>query len=264
MYTEEDRRRLLESRHDLGALAEPGALTDNKVMQDAAVASRDELAAAREALRLAASSIDREHTETDAERLKLSTALLAATRRYGFIRSKVQDALLNVDPDASPEKAEIERRQRLFNRVFGAATSDLERLGQGALIERLGSVLEALSQDPDLAPLKHDVSLGAVHKAAQDAAQSLSRETSEDAEAMKVLRAAREAFDRSASAHSHLMESILVRQKREAELGRFVLAREAAYAARRANHTPISAEPDAEQPGAAPAATPATPPAAAG
>ncbi len=145
MYTEEDRRRLLESRHDLGALAEPGALTDNKAMLDAAVASRDELAVAREALRLAASSIDREHT----------------------------------------------------------------------------------------------------------------RETSEDADAMKALRAAREAFDRSASANSHLMESILVRQRREAELGRFVLAREAAYAARRANHTPISAEPGAEQPAATPAAAPA-------
>jgi len=254
MYTEEDRRRLLESRHDLGAVAEPGALTDNKAMQDAAVASRDELAAHREALRVAAAGIDREHGETDTERLKLVKALTAATRRYGFVRSKVQDILLNVDPDASLAPTEIERRQRLVSRVFGASTSDLERLGQGALIERLASVVEALTTDPDLKPLQHAESLGTAYKAAQDAAQALNRETNEDSEAMKALRSAREAFDRSASAHSHLMESILVRQKREAELGRFVLVREAAYAARRAAHTPLADEPGAGDVDPAPAA----------
>ncbi len=264
MYTEEDRRRLLESRHDLGALAKPAALTENKALQNAAIASRDELAATRETLRVAAADVDREHTETDAERIKLATALTGVTRRYGFVRSKVQDTLLNVDPDASPAPAEIERRQRLVNRVFGASPSDLERLGQGALIERLGSVVEALTKDPDLAPLKHAVTLGAAYKTAQDAAQSLNRETDEDADAMKALRAAREAFDRSASAHSLLLESILVRQKREAELGRFVLGRDAAYTARRAAHTPLSDEPGAEDLGAAPAATPAAAPATPG
>lgn len=256
MYTEEDRRRLLESRHDLGAIADSAALTDNKAMQAAAIASRDELAVSREALRLAAAAVDREHGETDTERLKLSTMLTLLTRRYGFVRSKVQDVLLNVDPDANLAATEIERRQRLVNRVFGVATSELERLGQGALIERLGSVIEALTTDPDLTPLNHAESLGTAYKAAQEAAQSLNRETDEDADAMKALRVAREALDRSASAHSQLLESILVRQKREAELGRFVLAREAAYAARRAAHTPISEEPGAGDVGPAPTGTP--------
>jgi hypothetical protein len=148
MYTEEDRRRLLESRHDLGALADPGALTDNTIMAAAAVASGAELAANREAVRVAAADIEREHGETDSE------------------------------PAAS---------------------------------------------------------------------HTLSRETDKHADAMKALSAAREAFDRSALAHAHLMESILVRQKREAELGRYVLVREAAYAARRAAHAPVSGEPALEK-----------------
>lgn len=242
MYTEEDSRRLLEARRDIQACERPADITPDKAMQHALTESRDELSAARDRLQAAAAIVDREHSETDAERLKLAKALTAAIRRYGFVRSKVSDALLNVDPDDAPGASEMERRQRLYQRVFGTAPSDMERMGQGPLLERLGHVIESLNNDPDLAPLKLAKPLATAHKEAQDAARSLGRETREDAEAMRALRVSREVLDRAAKAHALLVESILVRQGREDDLGHFVLEADPAYAARRAAHVPVAEE----------------------
>ena len=62
-------------------------------------------------------------------------------RRYGFIRGKVSDALLNVDPDAPVDPRESLRRQRLFGRVFSVSASDLESLGAPNRIEMVGTVV---------------------------------------------------------------------------------------------------------------------------
>ncbi len=245
MWAEEDRRRLLESRHDLSACEKAAELTTDASLQGAVVASHGELALAQKTLRDAAAKSARERSETDQERTALEQAKGTLVRRYGFIRGKVQDALLNVDPDAGVLASEMERRSRLFGRVFVAAPSELERLGPNAVIERIGSVVDALRDEGDLKPFGHEASLRAALSVAQQAAKELNRETDEDAQAMAALRKAREAFDRALSAHALQVESILVRQGRESELGRFVLAKDAAYAARRAARMPVSEEPGA-------------------
>ncbi len=247
MYTDEDRRRLLESRHDIAACENTILLSTNPAMQSAVAASRDELALARAALQSAAALTARERTETDAERARLEETVSAAVRRYGFVRSKIQDTLLNIDPDAPLPASEMERRQRLFGRVFRVAPSDLERLGQGSIIELVGGVADALDKEPDLAPLGLASALAAAHAAARNAAKELNRETDEDAQAMTTLRAARESFDRASSAHALLIESILVRNGRKEDFGRFILARDPAYAARRAARVPVTEEPGAAE-----------------
>jgi hypothetical protein len=256
MLTEEDRRRLLESRHDIAAVEKPVTLSPHANFQMAIVASRDELAQERIALQSAVGLVAREHSETDAERAKLTESITALVRRYAFVRGKVQDVLLNVDPDAAINATELERRKRLVDRTFSLSQSDLDRLAQGAIIEFVGGVVEALDAEPDLKPLGYGPSFAAIHSAAKSDAQEFGRETTEDAQAMTSLRASRETFDRAAYAHLLLVESILVRHDRKEELGQFILSRNAAYAARRAARVPVSEEPggaDVDAPTPAPA-----------
>lgn len=243
MYTEEDRRRLLESRHDIGAVEKPVTLSPNATFQLAIVASRDELAQERVALQSATARVAREHGETDAERAKLADSVAALVRRYAFVRGKVQDALLNIDPDLGVSATELERRKRLVERTFSLSQSDLDRLAQGAIIEFVGTVVHALESEPDLVPLGYGSSFAAVHQAAKGDAQEFGRETSEDAQAMNALRGARASFDRAAYAHTLLVESILVRHNRKEELGQFILSRNAAYSARRDARVPVGEEP---------------------
>ena len=243
VYTEEDRRRLLESRHDISAVDKPVTLTPHANFQLAIVASRDELAQERVALQSAAARVAREHSETDAERAKLAESVAALVRRYAFVRGKVQDALLNVDPDVVVNATELERRKRLVDRTFSLSQSDIERLGQGAIIEIVGTVVEALETEPDLKPLGYGTSFMAIHNAAKSDAHEFGRENNEDAQAMTSLRNARAGFDRATNAHTLLVESILVRHNRKDEIGQFILSRNAAYAARRAARVPVTEEP---------------------
>jgi len=247
MWAEEDRRRLLEARHDIAACKKPGELSPSLALQEAAVVSRDELAGADATLRSACALAAREQTETDVERTKLGRGIRTAIRKYAFVRGKVHDELLNVDPEVLIPAAEIERRERLVSRVFRPAASDLERMGQGPVIEFLSSVVDALANEPDLKPLNHAASLSSVVTAAKEAAQELNREIDEDAQAITNLRGAREAFDRAARAHALQIESILVRTGHIDDLGRYVLARDPAYAARRAARRPVAEEPGAAE-----------------
>ncbi|MRG91828.1 hypothetical protein [Polyangium spumosum] len=247
MYTDEDRRRLLESRHDISACDNPALLTPKPTFQSAVLESRDELASARVGIQSATGLVSRERTETDTERARLEEAVLACVRRYAFVRGKVQDVLLNVDPDMPLPASERERRQRLFDRVFGTTPSDLGRMSQGNIVEVAGGVADALAKEPDLAQLGLAEGLAIAHAAARDAAKELNREADEDTQAMLGLRAARDAFDRAASAHALFVESLLARSGRKDEIGQFVLARDAAYAARRAARVPVSEEPGANE-----------------
>jgi hypothetical protein len=245
MLTEEDLRRLLETRHDLDASAKPELMTADSRMKAALTTSRTQLETARNALQTATGEVSREKSETEAKRVNLQNALGSTIARYGYIRGKVQDGLLNPDPDQKVDAKEIERRYKLFNRVFGTMPSDFDRLAQKAAIETIGPVVKALSEQPDLKPFGYASSLAAEHSNVVEAASALNREVDEDAAAMVVLRGAREELDRKAWAHALQVESVLVREKKEAEIGRYLLARDPAYAARRAARVPVAQEPGA-------------------
>ena len=71
------------------------------------------------------------------------------------------------------------------------------------------------------------------------------REQREDREATASLNAARDVLDTAHRAHALAVESVLVRGGKRADLGRYLLARDASYIARRAAKKPINEEPGA-------------------
>ncbi len=245
--TDEDLRRLLESRHDLTASKKPEVMTVDSSLKAAVTTFRKDLEAARHQLTAAVAAVSREKTETEAERIQVHKCLASAVARYGFIRGKVGDALLNTDPDEQIDPKEIERRQKLYDRVFGIMPSDLDRLSQKAGIEKLESVTQSLSGEPDLKPLGYAGALSKTLTAAVSAIGKLNREIDEDSAAMVALRAAREQFDRNHASYALLVQAVLVREKRESEIGRYVLARDPTYAARRAARAPMEQEPGADE-----------------
>ncbi|HRI68052.1 MAG TPA: hypothetical protein PK156_27635 [Polyangium sp.] len=245
MIANEDRQRLLESRHDIAA-AEPTSMTSNAAYQAAAAQSRDHLAAKRADLHQVAQTHSREKSETDAGRATLAAAVSNALRWYEFVRDRAESRLLKPAPNVHVDVHEMERRQKLFARVFGIAPSSFSAQSTQAVIETFGMVAEALTKEPDLVPLKLDDDMRNAHQAAEAAAVSLNREIDEDSAAQKALRQAREAFDRAARTHARIVEGILVHENKEDDLGQYVLSRDPAYAARRKANAPLSEEPGAE------------------
>ena len=245
MIANEDRQRLLESRHDIAA-AVPTSMTSNAAYQAAVTQSRDLLAARRAELLETAQTHSREKSETDAERAKLATAVGQAIRWYEFARDRAESRLLKIAPNVHVDGHEMERRQKLFARIFGTAPSSFSAQSARAVIETMGVVAEALANEPDLAPLKLDDDMRHAHQTAEAAALALNREIDEDSAAQKALRQIREAFDRAARAHARIVEGVLVHEGKETDLGQFVLSRDPAYAARRKANAPLADEPGAE------------------
>lgn len=255
MYTNEDQKRLLESRHDIAAAENPALLSADTHFKAALTKSRTLLASRRAALLAAAETADRERSETDTERLNLQRAVELGVRWYAFILTKASAALLEAPPNAPILQDELARRQKLLNRVFSKAPSDFTKMGSASAIEVFGSVATALSTEPELTPLGFAADMATAHANAEQAAKRLNRETDEDSAAMNILREARADFDRCHQGHARLVEGILLHEGKEGELGRYILAKDPAYAARRSAQAPISEEPGVETGGAPPANT---------
>lgn len=243
--SEEDRRRLLEGRHDIHAMDDIHQVIAEPMSQQMLAFSKDALGAKREELLACVQTASRERSETDAERAKLQVAVADYARRYVYVRAKVQDALLNIPPDVELDPSEIDRRRKLFERYFRQTGSEIERGSVSWALETIGGIVQGLKTEPDLAPLGLDGVLSASHAAGLQAARDLNREVDEDSTAMQNLRAAREQFDRANKAHALLVESALVREGKGEMLGRYVLAKDAAYSARRAARAPLEKEPGA-------------------
>ncbi|MBK9258256.1 MAG: hypothetical protein IPM54_00285 [Polyangiaceae bacterium] len=200
MIANEDRQRLLESRHDIGAAVNPATITSDATYQAAIGTSRDKLAARRAELLDKAAAQGREKTETDAERAGLAAACDEALRWYEYIRNRAEARLLQPAPNVKVDAHEMARRRKLFDRVFSLNPSDFARVSTGVAIETWGAVAEALAKEPDLQPLHLADDMSKAHAAAVNAAQALNREVDEDAAATNTLRAARVAFDKAARA----------------------------------------------------------------
>lgn len=248
MLNEEDATRLLESRHDVEVLADPSSLVASPDFQPSVVASRDELAGARAELVDKASANARDLSETDAERANAHMTLEFAVDYYDYFRRRAQNLLLETAPGVRLTPEETHRRGRLFNRYFNMSRTALS----GQSIDKQIEVLQALKQgfkgEPELQQLiDDDAPFNEAVEAAADGAKNLQREIREDLLATRELRRAREAFDRLHRSHVQLVESLLTRQGRSDEAGRFIKRRDPAYAARRRARAPIHDEPEAPE-----------------
>lgn len=243
--TEEDLIRLIESRHDIQAVADPARLTGDSDYQIPVTASRRELAAVRELLVARVAFSTREASETDTERAHAHKALGNALEHYRFFRSRTYDALLNLPPSAQITVEEVTRRQRLYDRYFKLNYSDLSRQAFEKQVEVLDNLLAAHESEAELKALGHTAELEAVIRPAIKAIQEYHRETREDIMATSALVEARTVFDRAHRAHIQLIESLLVRHNIEHEAGHFLKRRDPTYAARRRTKAPVTQEPDA-------------------
>lgn len=194
--TEEDTIRLLESRHDIHAVASPAGLTNDPVYQAAVIESRNELAAARADLVQKVAHNTLELSETDTERAHAQQQLAEAVEHYRYYRGRTEDALLNPPPGQPLGPEEFNRRQRLFGRYYEQNPSELVRLSLNKQVEVLDALLSAYQTEAELQNLNHLVHLEATFRPAIDAVQEYHRETHEDLVATETLQQARQNLGR--------------------------------------------------------------------
>ena len=241
---DEDRRRLLESRHDISALNNAEELTEDVSLQRALVRSRERLSDTRAALLGAVQHNLQESIETSSARVDLDKSVSAATKQYSFIRGDVEHRLLSDDPDAPRAPDEIEKGEAAFKAVFTQAS--LRGLGPERLLEVLEEVAEAMIRDPKLAALGLH---GRLERAAADLKPRVVlwvREGAEDIEGTTSLRRARAAFDREHGGHALQVRSVLEREGSQHPPGRYLLSEDPAYRGRRRAGRPLNEEPGIE------------------
>lgn len=243
--TEEDLIRLLESRHDIQAVADPAKLTPSPAFQTAVVASRDELAKTRDTLVIAVAFNTNELSETDTERANVQNLLGNAREHYRYYRARTRDTLLNPAPGTIVAPEESTRRERLYDRYYKLNHSELANMALDKQVEVLDALLTAHDTESDLKALGHGPPLEAAIRPAIQAVQEFHREIREDLIATQTLVTARTAFDRTHRAHIQLIDSLLLRHERESEAGHFIKRRDPSYAARRRTKTPVVQEPEA-------------------
>jgi hypothetical protein len=107
-------------------------------------------------------------------------------------------------------------------------------------------ITKALGEEPDLKPLGFAGDMAKAHEKAEKASKELDREVNEDSAATQTLRDCRAAFDRASGAHALLIAGILKHGGKDGDIGKYVLAKDPAYAARRAAGVPIGDEPGIE------------------
>jgi|JI10StandDraft_1071094.scaffolds.fasta_scaffold153084_3 hypothetical protein len=247
MVPNEDGRRLVEGRFDLLAALVAVKLTLEAVIEAAIDHTRAEYEKAWEGLVAASGVVIRETEETRRARRKVEAASARAVATWGFVVDEVGSTLLRVDPDAPPTAEVLAERQAWAKRLVSVSARELERSTTERRLEVLRFALQVAGEPVPEAVPGEVVALvtGRLEpvRAALAAAQAeLYRELREDREAYEALEAARAAFDRAQSAHFRQVQSALIAQGREGELGRFILSQDAAYRARRAARRPLQEE----------------------
>ena len=245
-----DRTRLVESHHDLRATATAGALTKEPVFAAALRHTHARLTAARAKLLEAARELGRELSETDTVRAHLESVEGLAGEMWRWVQRQLEHRLLVWEPGTpQPTAGEVARRERLLSQVFPAELRKIERIGFDRRREHLAAAVAGLERG-ELAILVRETDAGGMVdrlRAALDALtlaiDEVNRERAEDVDARNALAAARTDFDRRNAAHSQAVLLALTDAGRIDEAPRFILARDAAYRARRKARRPLAEEP---------------------
>ncbi|GMV73033.1 MAG: hypothetical protein AMXMBFR77_28700 [Phycisphaerales bacterium] len=255
---QEDVRLALEAGYAMRACANPAVIAASTGAQSAISESAAMLAGEVEAHRASVRAMQVDLGETEDARAGLGAARREALGRYQFVRAKAMDLLLNADPDEGPLSAEERaRREKGLARTLGATASDLQPIATRGLIEKLGLVAAALGEEPLLKGLGLTPKLEPAVKALEQANEVAEREVGEDRGAFQALEDRRASLQRCLTAHRLWVEAPLVAAGRRDDLGRYVLAADPAYSARRTAGKPVTEEPGASEAASslAPAAT---------
>ena len=237
----EDRIRLLEGRHDVDAANVPSAITDDPVGLAAVVQSAAELAVARTELLARVSLVIHEGRETADARATVELACDYGRGQLLFVRDDATRAA-RVDPDAPADPAALAEQERAAATLFPYTSGSLRSMGPDSLLSVIEPLVKQLPADP-AGVNGPQTRLGRASERLSDALSVVDREGGEDRDAFAQLFAARASFDRAARVHALRVESALLREGREAELGRFLKAKDPAYSARRRASVPVEEEP---------------------
>ncbi len=246
MPTDDDRRRLLESKFALSAIATLSPLCQDPRHGLGAEASGSQILAARRALLDLLNSQDPPEPARILARQEAADAAERALPIYDHVRGRVRDALLNVDPDAPLTASERARRLHLLRGVFKHSPGALSLLP----LDNLERTLKSVVRDLDVLPELRNLNLGkrlALALAPLKTLDPLLRQTIREAEvAEQPLDQARADLDRALYAHALLVRSLLMRSGSDLNPGRLCLALDLDYDARRHTGAPISVEPGIE------------------
>ena len=245
---QEDIRLALEAQYTIHACADLGRITDRPGARAAIAESTAAVEGAAAAHRASVASVALDLGETDDARAGVGATKREAVARYEYVRSRATVHLLNPDPDEEVLSAEERtRRMKGLARTMGYRPSELQDQATRSVIERLDGVATALEKDPMLSPLGLGPKLVPALAALREANTAFERELGEDRAAYDVLEQARESLQRSLDAHRLQVAAPLTGADRADELGRFVLAADPAYSARRTAKAPIQEEPGAAE-----------------
>ena len=239
MIAHDDARLLHEGHHDMTATADVTKLTTEPAFQAALVVTRTGVQSAFNGLVAATQGVAKESEETRRERLKLEATAAAAQAQWRYVSGEASRVLLNPAPEVVVTAEDLTEREGLLGRLFSVSPYDygrqtvarrIELLRSSAQLAREVVVRQVLGEAlADLITGRFDAAQAAI-TAQQD---ELTRELREDREAHAALAAAREVFVRALQVHTLMVRLVLIHAGREAELGRYVRAQDAAYKARR-------------------------------
>ncbi|MEL6181117.1 MAG: hypothetical protein AAFS10_19330 [Myxococcota bacterium] len=240
----EDIQRSIEGNHDIAVLQDPTVLVSDARWVPSVELSRDALYEALNELKTRMNANAREAEETRTVSEAIAKLKIKATQQYTFVTRQVEFQLLTLDPDndSSPDEATIATRAEEFARLFTYTPSELSKLTPEAIAEFFDAVVAGMQGNSDLSALELEGRLATLVPQLREAGQKGKAERDEDKGATQALEAARSAFDRAARAHRDQVRSLLIRQDRLSELGRFVLSQDAAYRGRRRAGVPILEE----------------------
>ena len=246
MITDQDRLTALETSHDLHACKDVAAITSNPAQQAALTDSLLRFGASRESFMAVLRHRAKETSETERATANLGEKKDAVVDMYRFVYNNLEGALTNIDPRLGLSSAEILRRSKVFERVSGPSPSLLSKMDAKEIATVVQSFISGVQADKGLAALEIVDPL-VEPLAAYDAAEKLkSAEDGDDKVATALLEAARKDIARHARATALRVEAALVDEGREAELGRYILAANATYKARRRAKVPPAEEPGME------------------
>ena len=246
MSAVEDKRRLIEARHDLDALEDLGAISTGEVQEAILEESRSLLSSARAAFveALRAASRERMNAEKQADALKQAKG--KAVERYRYVRRTVATALLAPDPDHPVSKEEMAEREKLIRGNFALNTDEFSSLSTDKMIATMGSLVDLMKENAALEalglydPVERDKE---TLISTRDACAEVSGCGSSPQESVT---AAREKLNTELQAHSLLVASIMLRAGLEGELGKFIKGRDPAYQVRRRDGASLDEEPEAD------------------
>lgn len=245
MLAAEDVRRLIEARHDLDV--DVALINPDPAMQGALLHMRGRMAVSADTVRTCARAVLKEDGEGRGAREKQLAASKAAEDEWRYYRGKVADHLLNPPRAvrATLTPTQLEARHAALLRTFPHNTTDFSRLTPAAKLEALRATIEAVGDEPlvrDAWAAEVRAQLTPVAEALDLANKAVTKENRDGQAAFEDLDLARADFDRRQSAYVTQVEAALKDTDHLDNIGRYILARDPAYRARRAAGQPIREE----------------------